>query len=65
LPECPAEHKNAVSLVLFYQYVEPMWSVRQHKKAMAFILKLGAEHSVTGRGRCALEGTKHNHNDHK
>ena len=44
------------TLVLFYQYVEPAWTKKQHKAAMNFVVKLAAEHGVCGRGRCAAEG---------
>ena len=39
-----------------YQYVEPAWTKRQHKKALTEINRLAKLHRVTGRGRCAPEG---------
>ncbi len=42
--------------MLFYQYVEPPWSAKEHKKALKKVLALGNEHGVCGRGRCAAEG---------
>jgi predicted sulfurtransferase len=45
-----------VTLVLFYQYVEPVWTAKQHKKFLSFVISLGGEHNITGRGRCAPEG---------
>jgi len=45
-----------ISLMLFYQYVEPAWTPKQHRRALAFISELGRSHGVTGRGRCATEG---------
>ena len=33
-----------------------MWSKGEHKRALAFVIKLGTELGVTGRGRCAAEG---------
>ena len=58
LPPIPAAHNDdgSVSLVLFYQYIEPMWSKAEHKKAMSAVIKIGNECRVTGRGRCAKEG---------
>jgi predicted sulfurtransferase len=56
LPPVPAEAADAVSLVLFYQYVEPQWSRREHKEALKYIINLGKSCQVTGRGRCAAEG---------
>jgi predicted sulfurtransferase len=47
---------DGVSLVLFYQYVEPMWTPAEHKKALSFVINHGKEHKITGRGRCAAEG---------
>mmetsp|Transcript_79459 Transcript_79459/g.177971 ORF Transcript_79459/g.177971 Transcript_79459/m.177971 type:complete len:509 (-) Transcript_79459:81-1607(-) len=48
--------KPPISLVLFYQYIEPAWTTKQHKAALSFVNDLGRKHSVTGRGRCATEG---------
>ena len=42
--------------MLFYQYVEPRWTKKEHKQALAAVQALGAEHGVAGRGRCAPEG---------
>ena len=59
LPKNPTPDKNGnlpVSIVLFYQYIEPMWSKAEHKKAMSAVIKIGNECRVTGRGRCAKEG---------
>jgi predicted sulfurtransferase len=47
---------DAVTLLLFYQYIEPQWSKAQHKKALAFVIGLGTKLGLTGRGRCAAEG---------
>lgn len=46
---------EGITQVLFYQYVEPVWSARRQKQALAEFHRLAAEHDVTGRGRIALE----------
>jgi len=48
--------KMPISLVLFYQYIEPAWTSKEHGAAMSFVISLGREHGLTGRGRCATEG---------
>ena len=55
-PVPPGLAEDSVTLCLFYQYVEPMWTKTQHKKARSFVIGLGAKLNVTGRGRCAAEG---------
>jgi len=45
-----------VSLVLFYQYVEPAWNESEHKAALNYVIRLAKHHKVNGRGRCAPEG---------
>ena len=55
-PVPPGLAPDSVTLCLFYQYVEPMWTKTQHKKAQAFVIGLGARLGVTGRGRCSQEG---------
>jgi predicted sulfurtransferase len=47
---------NAVSLLLFYQYVEPVWSNDVYKEALKHVERLGHENNVTGRMRVAKEG---------
>jgi len=42
--------------ILFYQYVEPLWSRRQLLQALHEVERLAKEHDITGRGRIALEG---------
>ena len=54
IPEGLAD--DAVTLVLFYQYMEPKWTNNEHKKARSFVIGLGEQLGVTGRGRCAAEG---------
>jgi len=48
--------KPPISIVLFYQYVEPAWTAKEHAKAISFVIEMGREKGVTGRGRCATEG---------
>jgi predicted sulfurtransferase len=45
-----------VTLVLFYQYVEPIWSKRKHKDAVRSVMEMCTAHGISGRGRCAPEG---------
>jgi len=44
------------SIVLFYQYKEPVWTDAEFQKALKLFLKIGRRFSVTGRGRIAPEG---------
>ena len=69
LPPIDPEHeKNASgSILLFYQYIEPQWSSKQHKLALKKVIEIGTKYSITGRGRvateglnCTLTGTPHN-----
>ena len=43
------------SLVLFYQYVEPPWTEKEHSAALKAVIALGNKHGVKGRGRCAAQ----------
>eukprot|EP00976_Prorocentrum_cordatum_P081332 1184360-Prorocentrum_minimum.AAC.1 len=45
-----------ISLVLFYQYMEPMWTEAEHKAALNYVINLAKKNNVNGRGRCAQEG---------
>jgi len=45
-----------ITLVLFYQYVEPAWTKKQHKHAVKRITEIAKKFGVNGRGRCAPEG---------
>ena len=59
LPTCEPHilaGKPTVTLVLFYQYVEPLWTEKEHKEALKFVNALAKEHNICGRGRCAREG---------
>lgn len=44
------------TLMLFYQYIEPAWTPKQHRGALSFVMQLGKSIGVTGRGRCSAEG---------
>ncbi|KAG7367589.1 rhodanese-like domain containing protein [Nitzschia inconspicua] len=44
------------SILLFYQYKEPVWSETEFQKVLKKFLALGHKHSITGRGRIATEG---------
>jgi len=44
------------SIVLFYQYKEPEWDSKEHKKALKTVLELATQHEICGRGRVAPEG---------
>ena len=57
LPPIPSGLKaDDVTLVLFYQYIEPPWNKKQHREAMSTVTNIAREHGVCGRGRCAPEG---------
>jgi predicted sulfurtransferase len=44
------------SILLFYQYKEPMWTESEFHKVLKKFLALGNQHEITGRGRIATEG---------
>jgi predicted sulfurtransferase len=62
LPPIPTELKHDSEgnppscLALFYQYVEPIWTRKEHKAALKEILKIAKDNGICGRGRCAPEG---------
>lgn len=57
IPPVPADLKpGCVTLVLFYQYMEPCWTNKRHKQVIKKCLELGRKFQVNGRGRCAPEG---------
>lgn len=51
-----AEGEATASLVLFYQYVEPPWTDKEHRAALKKVIAIATENNVKGRGRCAKEG---------
>jgi hypothetical protein len=50
------EVKAAVTLLLFYAYVEPEWTKREYTDAIAWAKDASARHEVSGRLRVAPEG---------
>jgi predicted sulfurtransferase len=59
LPPVPEEFINSAehgTLVLFYQYKEPVWNAKEHKTALKQVIALGTKFNITGRGRVAPEG---------
>ena len=47
---------NSITLLLFYQYVEPPWDEAQFQNALTFVTTQGNKHGITGRMRVAREG---------
>mmetsp|Transcript_2188 Transcript_2188/g.4045 ORF Transcript_2188/g.4045 Transcript_2188/m.4045 type:complete len:720 (+) Transcript_2188:76-2235(+) len=47
---------NNVTLLLFYQYVEPPWDETQFQTALKFVTDQGNKRQITGRMRVAREG---------
>lgn len=56
LPPIPKGAESEGCILLFYQYKEPVWTKKEHKKAIKKIIALGEEFHITGRGRVAPEG---------
>ncbi len=57
LPPLPENlSPDASTLLLFYQYIEPMWTKKEHKLARVYVLGLALQLGLTGRGRCARQG---------
>jgi predicted sulfurtransferase len=59
LPAAQNANANAgggASIVLFYQYKEPVWTEQEFQRALKLILSIGHRFSMTGRGRIAPEG---------
>jgi predicted sulfurtransferase len=44
------------SIVLFYQYKEPVWTETEFQRALKLFLSIGRRYFMTGRGRIAPEG---------
>ncbi|KAL3906985.1 MAG: hypothetical protein SGILL_009055, partial [Bacillariaceae sp.] len=44
------------SILLFYQYKEPLWTEKEFRDVLKRFLALGERNSITGRGRIATEG---------
>ena len=47
---------EGITLLLFYQYVEPPWDEAQYQTAKQFVSSIGQIYNITGRIRCAREG---------
>lgn len=47
---------DGVTLLLFYQYVEPVWTPAEYKVAFEYAEKSANKHNMTGRMRVAKEG---------
>lgn len=45
-----------VTLLLFYQYIEPLWNEQEFQTVIQFVEDKGHQYSVTGRMRVAYEG---------
>ena len=56
LPTLDPAYANDGSILLFYQYVEPLWTRSQHKAALKKVIEIGTKFNITGRGRVAQEG---------
>ena len=56
LPAVAPGDEHAGTILLFYQYQEPVWTSKQHKQVLKDVIALGQTHSITGRGRVAPEG---------
>jgi predicted sulfurtransferase len=56
LPAIPTGQENAGTILLFYQYKEPIWTQKEHKQVLKDVIALGQTHKITGRGRVAPEG---------
>ena len=56
-PEDADNNNNeGITLLLFYQYVEPPWDEAQYRIAKQFVSNHGEKYHITGRIRCAREG---------
>ena len=47
---------DTITLLLFYQYVEPPWDETQFQSALKFVTQRGEHYNLTGRMRVAREG---------
>ena len=56
LPDIPPGYEKSGSILLFYQYKEPVWTEREHKQVLKDVISIGQSHCITGRGRVAPEG---------
>ncbi len=56
LPPIKPEHTDDGTILLFYQYIEPIWTKTEHKHALKKVIEIGNKFHITGRGRVAPEG---------
>mmetsp|Transcript_15325 Transcript_15325/g.17835 ORF Transcript_15325/g.17835 Transcript_15325/m.17835 type:complete len:499 (+) Transcript_15325:61-1557(+) len=56
LPPVKPEHRHDGAILLFYQYIEPIWTKTEHKKALKKVIEIATKNNITGRGRVAQEG---------
>lgn len=59
LPPCEEQFDDEAlygTILLFYQYKEPVWNKQQHKMVLKQIIAIGSNHHIAGRGRVAPEG---------
>jgi hypothetical protein len=61
LPPLPSNYDESNpdimgSILLFYQYKEPMWTTTEFNKVLKDFIRIGNRHNITGRGRIATEG---------
>lgn len=52
----PAQKNFAITLLLFYQYVEPVWDEKTYNFMLTRLQKVGKDLQLTGRMRVAKEG---------
>ena len=58
LPPIQPEHQTdgTITILLFYQYIEPLWTAAEHRLALKKVIEIGTKYQITGRGRVAPEG---------
>jgi hypothetical protein len=59
LPPCDeafADESLYGTILLFYQYKEPVWTKPEHKMVLKQVLAIGSSLNIAGRGRVAPEG---------
>ena len=56
IPKGAEDDDDFGTILLMYQYVEPVWTKKEHKRAIKRIIELGEKYNITGRGRVAPEG---------
>jgi predicted sulfurtransferase len=56
-PDLPKrKHDHSLTLLLFYQYVEPVWDESTYENMLTTLQKIGNDLQLTGRMRVAREG---------